>query len=127
MVDLTRRVESTLELILVHGLCEAWIDLFRRACGSRPLFGKRTWGGSARPMSFVVRPQVNSGRWLGKSRDCRIILGCATLAKLRLRQKMKVAEDVVFHFGSRLIATAWDLAVMVLSLRLLGTWEMFVR
>ena len=44
---------------MVHGLCEAWIAHFRRVCGSRPSFGKWDWGGSARPMWFVGRPQVN--------------------------------------------------------------------
>ena len=117
MVDSTQRAESTPEMILVRGLYEAWIDLFRRACGLRPSFGKWAWGGSGRLMWFADRLQVNSGQWLEKSPDCRIILVCATPAKLRLRQKMKAAKHVVFHSGSRLIATAWDLVVMVLMLR----------
>ena len=126
-VDLTRRAESTPELTLVHGLCEAWIAHFRRVCGSRPSFGKWDWGGSARPMWFVGHPRVNFGRWPGKFLGCRIISVCVTPAKPRLRPKMKAAKHVVPHFGSRLIATAWDLVVMVLRLRLLGTPQMFVR
>ena len=63
----------------------------------------------------------------GKFLGCRIISVCVTHAKPRLRPKMKAAEHVVSHSGSRLIATAWGLVVMVLRLRLSGTPQMFVR
>ena len=127
MGDSILRAESTPERILALGFCETLTGLFPQACVMKRLSGRWPWGGSARPMWFVGRPRVNFGRWPGKFLGCRIISVCVTPAKPRLRPKMQAAKHVVPHFGSRLIATAWDLVVMVLRLRLLGTPQMFFR
>ena len=120
------RAESTPELTLVPGLCEAWIPIFA-GYAFETLVRQMGLGRIRSTMWFVGRPRVNFGRWPGKFLGCRIISVCVTPAKPQLRPKMKAAEHVVSHSGSRLIATAWDLPLMVLRLRLLGTPQMFVR
>ena len=124
MVGSTRK-PSTPEMILA--MVHARVDRPFSPGMRYETFRKWAWVGFAQLMWFVDLPQVNSGRWLGKSRGCRIIWVYATPARLLLRQTTKTAEHVAFHFGSHSIVTAWDLVVMVLRLRLLRMRQMFVR
>ena len=104
---------------LVHGLCEAWIDLFAGYAVRDP---RSANGIGADPLdrcgSWADHESILDGgpESSGLSHHFGLCHACQAPAS---------AEDegcraCGVSFGSRLIATAWDLAVMVLRLRLWG-------